>query len=234
MTRNRPHRSEDTRRDLDAAIVALDVNDSAAAVRCWESVAAREADGSRDALFARGMLAEFRDGDSATSLELLTAAADAGSELAMFRIGVVLLDAGLADGARMWWQRAADAGDVGAAVNLGVLCHAEGDVEGARRWWREAAKATHPEGRAKLAVLAAEAGARETAREIWLGVVAELPHGESFFNLGLLAWEDGDPSGALDWWRSAEASGIEIPKELDAAAVAALQARGGRSRPEMD
>ncbi|MCP1415440.1 tetratricopeptide repeat protein [Paenarthrobacter sp. A20] len=137
--------------------------------------------------------------------EVLTDAAEHGSDLAMLGLGHLVGGSGDLKGQRTWWERAADAGNSYAMYNLGLLAHDVGDKKGARTWWEPAVDAGNSVAMLSLGALFYEAGERERARILWESAAK---HGQpvALLGLGNLARDDGDVERARTLWeRAAEA-----------------------------
>ncbi|MFF4038425.1 hypothetical protein [Streptomyces sp. NPDC001816] len=93
-------------------------------------------------------------------------AAEAGSSIALVRLGMLWEAAGSLERAETLYQQAADAGDSEGLVHLAVLREMGGDGEAAEALVQQAADADYPEGLVRLSLMREEAGERETAEAL--------------------------------------------------------------------
>ena len=116
------------------------------ASRMWLERAAAKG-GHRDAMIKLGVICE-QAGDLDQARQLYEQAANAGSTIAMFNLGL-LQEQGDPTVARGWYEKAAKAGDADAMFNLGRILERD-DPEAARAWWKRAAAAGQPEAQERI------------------------------------------------------------------------------------
>ena len=121
--------------------------------------------------YEQGVNAAF-EGDYATAYREFSIAAEEGSALAQYNLGILFFTGqGVqrdADAAHRWTAAAAGQGHIAAQFNLAtLLISGEGtakDVELAIKWYSRAAKAGHPEAASELASLFSEGNDAERDR----------------------------------------------------------------------
>jgi TPR repeat protein len=116
------------------------------ASRMWLERASAKG-GHRDAMVKLGVLSE-QAGDLRQARQLYEQAANAGSTVGMFNLGL-LQEKTDPTVARVWYEKAAAAGDADAMYNLGRMLEPD-DPDAARAWWKRAAAAGQPEAQERL------------------------------------------------------------------------------------
>ncbi|QKW19484.1 SEL1-like repeat protein [Kitasatospora sp. NA04385] len=191
--------------------------------------------GSTDARF-RGAELLGRSGGIAPALHRFEEAARAGHRAARHQAGRLLAELGRADEALEWFARAADDGHPEAAVDCARICAAAGRIDRAAAWWERAwaqgAVAVVPEaagtleaaGRIDEAAAWYERAATCGDETAWHEAAALFARHGQYGNLPWYAHigdpqalrdraerceRDGDPDGALDWYRKAAEAGSE-------------------------
>ncbi|CCK30571.1 hypothetical protein BN159_6192 [Streptomyces davaonensis JCM 4913] len=202
------------------------------AERPWEAVRWSERAAQTHDVYAmlnHGTYLRFEADDPDGARHWFRQAAEAGSALAMYNLGELLVEDD-PDEARDWLRRAAEAGDADAMNLLGVLCAEEGleaehdwfrraayagsegamnnlglvlrdrDAQGARLWFRLAAEAGLDEGMRNLALTLLDEDPPEARH--WLEQAAERGNAAALYNLGVLVMDE-DPPAADRYWRQA-------------------------------
>ncbi|HEY7486130.1 MAG TPA: tetratricopeptide repeat protein [Streptosporangiaceae bacterium] len=175
-------------------IRARDVTDDLdLAEKIWRRAANAEV---TDGMFILGcLLADRRD--TASARRWWRKAADQGSALAMFNLGVLLeTDRSDLDQAEHWYRRAHEAGHAEAAMALGDLAwDHRADREQAERWYRTAAEAGHGYAMFRLCLLVQD---RNEADE-WCRKAADAGVPEAMSRLSMDLRERGQYAEAEQW-----------------------------------
>jgi peptidoglycan hydrolase-like protein with peptidoglycan-binding domain/TPR repeat protein len=132
--------------------------------------------------------------------------AAAVTDLAAFRLGLLLAKKGDRVAAEDAFRRAAEHGHPGAAYELGVLRFLAGDHDGAKDALRRADERGHPAAAFDLGRLLAEEGDRPAAMRAFRRAV-ERDHPDAGFDLGVLLLQEGDDPGAEASFRHADEHG---------------------------
>ena len=162
-------------------------------------------------LISIGYTAEVTYHQSSIALQAWRKAADSGhsdaAPIAAFNLGVLFMNQGDADGARVAFQLAIDSqhADAGprAALNLGVLLREQGDADGARAAYQLAIDSQHahagPRAATTLGLLLEDQGDADGARAAFQ-LAIDSQHADAAamaaLNLGLLLRKQGDADGA--------------------------------------
>lgn len=137
-------------------------------------------------------LLSIQAGRAGEAEEWFRKAAEAGSTVAFFNLGLLLSgQVGREGEAEEWYCKAADAGDTDAAVNLGnLLSDQEGREGEAEEWYRKAADAGEPDAAHNLGNLLSDQG-REGEAEEWYRKAIEAGSIDALNNLGDLLMKQG-------------------------------------------
>ncbi|MFE1320812.1 hypothetical protein [Kitasatospora phosalacinea] len=180
-----------------------------------------------------------RHGETAPALHRFEQAARAGHPTALHRAGRLLAGLGRGDEALEWFERAVADGHHEAAADCARLCAAAGRTDEAAVWWErawargavvgvhEAARTLEAAGRIDEAAAWYERAAAHGDETAWHEAAALLARHGQYGNLPWYAHvgdpqtlreraeqceRDGDPDGALDWYRKAAEAGCETSR----------------------
>ncbi|GLW72299.1 hypothetical protein Kpho02_45980 [Kitasatospora phosalacinea] len=180
-----------------------------------------------------------RRGETAPALHRFAEAARAGHPTALHRAGRLLAGLGRTDEALEWFERAVADGHSESAADCARLCAAAGRTDEAAVWWErawargtvvgvhEAAGMLEAAGRIDEAAAWYERAAVHGDETAWHEAAALLAGQGQYGNLPWYAHigdpqalrgraeqceRDGDPDGALDWYRKAAEAGCETSR----------------------